>query len=77
MPEPGDPYASAFVAEVGKCWRMIHDRQGQATHRMETPTWTGRWYSPRHNGDYWRVWSCSSHLLAISRLVKSAGQHNE
>ena len=32
MPAPGDPYAGAFVAEVGQCWRMIHDRQGQATH---------------------------------------------
>jgi hypothetical protein len=32
MPQPGDPYADAFGSEVGQCWRMIHDRQGQATH---------------------------------------------
>ena len=37
MPEPGDPYASAFVAQHMKCWRMIHDRQGQAAHCLETP----------------------------------------
>jgi integrase len=30
MPRPGDPYANAFIAEHMKCWRMIHDRQGQA-----------------------------------------------
>ena len=35
MPEPGDPYASAFVSEVGQCWRMIHDRQMQAAHCPE------------------------------------------
>ena len=41
MPQPGDPSANVFVAEVGQCWRMIHDRQGQATHCREAPTWTG------------------------------------
>ena len=44
--QPGDPYANAFVSEVGQCWRMIHDRQGQADHCHETPSWTGRWFSP-------------------------------
>ena len=58
MPQPGDPYASAFVAEVDHCWRMVHDRQGQATHCREATTFTGRWYSPRDDGTYWRVWSC-------------------
>ena len=41
MPRPGDPYANAFVAEHMKCWRMVHDRQGQADHCLETPSWTG------------------------------------
>jgi hypothetical protein len=27
MFRPGDPYASAFVAEVGRCWAMIYDRR--------------------------------------------------
>ena len=54
MPRTGDPYAQAFIAELMQCWRMIHDRQGQAAHCMEAPTWTGRWFSPR--GDrWWRV----------------------
>ena len=54
MPEPGDPYANAFISEPMKCWRVIHDRQLQATHCMETPTWTGRWFAP--SGDRW--WRC-------------------
>jgi hypothetical protein len=32
MPQPGDPYASAFIAEVNKCWRMVHGHGGQAAH---------------------------------------------
>jgi len=46
MPQPGDPYARAFIAEPMQCWRMIHDRQGQATHCVEPPSWTGRWFKP-------------------------------
>lgn len=58
MARPGDPYASAFVVEPMKCW-LIHDRQGQAAHCLETPTRTGRWFSPR--GDrWWRVWAARS-----------------
>jgi hypothetical protein len=32
MPQPVDPDANAVVSKVGQCWRMIHDRQGQAAH---------------------------------------------
>jgi hypothetical protein len=54
MPNLGDPYANVFVAEVGKCWRMIHDVHLRALHCPETPTWTGRWYAS--SGDrWWRV----------------------
>jgi hypothetical protein len=35
---PGDPYSNGFMSEPMRCWRMIHARQRQATHRMETPT---------------------------------------
>lgn len=66
MPQPGDPYAAAFVAEVDQCWRMVHDTQGQATHCREDPTYTGRWYSPRDDGTYWRVWSCPHHLEGLT-----------
>jgi len=56
MPQPGDPYANAFVSEPMQCWRMIHDRQGQAAHCLETPAWSGRWFAP--SGDrWWRVWA--------------------
>jgi hypothetical protein len=66
-PRPGDLYASAFIAEHMKCWRMIHDRQLQANHCPETPSWTGRWFSPR--GDRWfRVWACSDHLDSLTGL---------
>jgi hypothetical protein len=46
MPQPGDPYAQAFISEVEKCWRMVHDRQGQAAHCHERTTWTGRLVQP-------------------------------
>lgn len=58
MPQPGDPYASAFIAEVEKCCRVVHDYNGQAAHCAEPTIFTGRWYSPRDDGTYWRVWSC-------------------
>ena len=45
MPQPGDHYAQAFRAEPNECWRIVHDRQGQATHCLETTTFTGRWCS--------------------------------
>jgi hypothetical protein len=64
---PGDPYANAFVSEVGQCWRMVHDRQGQAAHCLETPTWTGRWFAP--SGErWWRVWACPDHLEGLTGL---------
>jgi integrase len=71
MPQPGDPYASAFVAEVGHCWRVVHGYTGQAAHCAQSTTFTGRWYSPRDDRTYWRVWSCPDHLdglVAIAEL---------
>ena len=52
---PEDRYARAFTVEPEKCCPMVHDRQGQATHCDETPTWTGLWCSPREDGTGWRV----------------------
>ena len=73
MPEPGDPYANAFVSEPMQCWRMIHDRQGQADHCHETPFWTGRWFSP--SGDrWWRVWACPDHLEGLTGLREFGGR---
>jgi len=39
---------------------MIHDRQGQADHCHETPSWTGRWFSPG-GAQWWVVWACGDH----------------
>jgi hypothetical protein len=51
--QPGDP-CPGFVSDVGRCWRMIDDRNLQAGHCDEAPSWTGRWLSPK--GDrWWRV----------------------
>jgi hypothetical protein len=41
MPRPGDPYAQAFIAEVDKCWRVVHGLGGQATHCAESTTFHG------------------------------------
>jgi hypothetical protein len=40
-------------------------------HCAQPTTFTGRWYSPRDNGTYWRVWACADHLeglVAIKEL---------
>jgi hypothetical protein len=69
MPQPGDPYANTFVAEVVRCWRMVHDIRLQAQHCAEPTTWTGRWYVP--SGDRWfRVWSCPDHLEGLTGLCE-------
>ena len=41
MPEPGD-ISPGFIAEAGRCWRMVYDNSFQATHCAETPRCTGR-----------------------------------
>ena len=44
MPSPGD-VSPGFIAEAGRCWRMVYDRNFQATHCAEPPAWSGRWRS--------------------------------
>jgi hypothetical protein len=69
MPSPGDP-CPGFMADTNRCWRMVYDHNLQATHCRETPTWTGRWHSPK--GDrWWRVWSCPEHLDGLTGLRES------
>jgi hypothetical protein len=46
MPEPGEP-CPGFIAEPGRCWRMVYSQQLQATHCREAPEWAGRWFSPK------------------------------
>ena len=72
MPEPGDR-CEGFMAEPARCWRMVYGSQLQATHCRETPSWTGRWFSPR--GDrWWRVWSCPDHLDGLTGLREFGGR---
>ena len=66
MPEPGD-VSPGFIAEAGRCWRMLYDKQLQATHCDERPRWTGRWFSPRGNR-WFRVWACPDHLDGLTGL---------
>jgi hypothetical protein len=67
IPAHGDPYAQAFIVEPMQCWRMVHDRQGQAGHCPEPPSWTGRLFS-RQGERWWRVWSCRDHLEGLTGL---------
>jgi hypothetical protein len=59
IPHTGD-VSPGFIAEAGRCWRMVYDHNLQATRCAEPPAWTGRWRSPR--GDRWfGVWACPEH----------------
>ena len=63
---PGE-VSPGFIAEAGRCWRMVYDHNIQATHCDEPPPWTGRWRSPR--GDRWfHVWACPDHLEGLTGL---------
>jgi hypothetical protein len=66
MPQPGDA-CPGFIAEAGRCWQNVYDRNLQATHCPEAPTATGRWFSPK--GDRWfPVWACPEHLEGLTGL---------
>jgi hypothetical protein len=36
IPHPGD-VSPGFIAEAGRCWRMVYDHNLQATHRETRP----------------------------------------
>ena len=74
MPQPGDCHPG-FVAQPGECRAPVNSKQLQATHCREEPTYTGRWYSPRHDGTYWRVWSCPGHLELLTGLREFGRPH--
>ena len=72
-PRPDDR-SPDFIVDHTRCWATVYDRNLRSTHRVETPTWTGRWFSPA--GDRgWRVWSCPDHLDGLTGL-KEFGQRN-
>jgi hypothetical protein len=52
---------------------MIYDRNLQANHCPEAPSWTGRWFSPK--GDrWWRVWACDGHTDGLTGLREFGGR---
>jgi hypothetical protein len=72
MPTPGEP-CPGFMSEAGRCWRMLYDRNLQATHCTERTSCTGRWFSPR--GDrWWLVWACPDHLEGLTGLRQFGGR---
>ena len=74
MPEPGEP-CPGFIAEAGRCWQNVYDRNLQATHCPEQPTATGRWFSPK--GDRWfPVWACPEHLEGLTGLGEFGRRHS-
>jgi hypothetical protein len=73
MPKPAD-LCPGFIAEPGRCWRMVYSKQLQATHCNEPVAWRGRYRSPK--GDkWWTVWACGRHtdgLVGIRKLRMGA-----
>jgi hypothetical protein len=65
MPVTGDRHPG-FLVEPMRCWALIYDGMLQATHCMEAPSWTGRWFAP--SGKRWRVWACQEHLEGLTGL---------
>ncbi len=54
--------------------QMVYSHQLQAAHCCETPSWTGRWFTPK--GDRWsRVWACPEHLDGLTGLPGYSVHH--
>jgi hypothetical protein len=66
-PRPGDRSPGFFI-EPSRCWALVYDRNLQSTHCAESPTYSGRWHSPRRDGQWWRVWSCADHLNGLTAV---------
>jgi hypothetical protein len=69
-PRPGDRSPGFFI-EPSRCWALVYDRNLQSTHCAEAPTYSGRWNSPRHDGQWWRVWSCADHVDGLTSVRES------
>jgi hypothetical protein len=59
-----DHYAGAFIAQPGRCWRMVTDpgpgRQGIPDFCKEPVVWRGQYRTPR--GKWFVVESCEGHV---------------
>jgi hypothetical protein len=57
-----DHYADAVFSEQGRCWRMVHDREGSGRPTFcEEPVGNTRLVG----GKQIRVWSCEGHLEGV------------
>jgi len=66
-PRPGDRSPGFFI-QPSRCWALVYDHNLQGTHCLEAPAFTGRWHSPRRDGQWWRVWACSDHLEGLTAV---------
>jgi len=74
LQEPGEPYAQAFIVEPEQCWRVVRDVRSQAAICCQPTSWTSRWFSPRNDGTWWRVWSCEAHIDGLTGLRRYRGE---
>jgi hypothetical protein len=76
MPQPGTatPKRSRLSRTNAGPWSTTV--RGQAPHCRQEPSYTGRWYSPRHYGTYWRVWACEAHTEGLTGL-RECGRRRE
>lgn len=72
-------YAEAFVAQPGRCWRMVYESAGtgRPVHCPEPVAWRGRYRTPR--GKKWfTVESCEGHVdeqLVSLRAIPAGTYH--
>lgn len=59
--------APGFYVAEGRCWRMVHDFAGRASHCREPTGWRGRYVNPK--GMRWTVWACDRHLEELADVV--------
>jgi hypothetical protein len=66
MPLPGD-LITAFSVRPGSCFRMVYDRNLQATHCPQPPEWKGIWRDGTMRP--WSVEACREHAPKARRAT--------
>ena len=56
------------MAEPGRCWALVYDRNLESTDCAEASKYSGRSHSPRREGQWWRVWSCADHIDGLTAV---------
>jgi hypothetical protein len=55
--------APGFYVEERRCWRMVYDGVGHASHCRTPASWQGLYVNPK--GKRWQVWSCQEHVEGL------------